>query len=321
MYVPSVAHGIHQENLKRNNDMSKQQGKDEESRDHEVHFPTDHQQIPLKGIGIGNGLIDVQTQAPAVIDWGYWHGLIDIATRDYLQALWDQCYQSAIHDDINKPQQQTPPPPFFNPFTTGDDCGFLDAVLVSAGDGLLPDRLDMAPNMYDATTWDTYPAVGGHGVIHSFYNNPKVQELLHAPVGTEWHGCQIHNDRRQRRRRLKLLDHDRPLSMLPYLAELMDEGNVKVLIYNGDLDISVNAQGSEAALNRMQWSHADQWYHSNRSLWIVHNDDDDDDEKDLASPMVAGYVKQVDRLHFVIVRNSGHMVSTDIPYRTVLDAR
>ena len=293
MYVPSIAHGMYQENLKRMGEK-------------------DYIPIPLQGIGIGNGWLDVQTQGPAVVDFAYWHGMIDVATRDYFHQEWQQCYyKSALQDDPLHPRPQPEP---FHSFTTSDECGIQDAVLVAAGDGIFP---DLAPNTFDVTSWDTYPVItaGESATIEHFYNNPKVQKALHVPVGPKWHGCQVpdpetvpddKDNHHRALRRLKMLDHDRPLSMLPYLSELLDSAKIRVLIYNADLDLSVSAQGSEAALNRMEWSQGgDEWLYANRSLWVPAHGD--------YESQVAGYAKEVGNLSFVIVRNSGHLVPYNSP--------
>jgi hypothetical protein len=56
------------------------------------------------------------------------------------------------------------------------------------------------------------------------------------------------------RRHLLLLDDDRPISMAPYIANLLDDAGIQVLVYNGDRDMSTCVQGSEVFLNEMEWS-------------------------------------------------------------------
>jgi hypothetical protein len=141
-----------------------------------------------------------------------------------------------------------------------------------------------------------------HNTFIEFYNNPKVKEALHAPMDdTYWLGC-IPGAGRRLEEALPgqiLLANDVPESTVPYVAELLDDG-IKVLVYNGDRDLSVNAQGSEKLLDAMGWSGADGWSKARRSLWMV-------DDK------VAGYAKSYANLDFVIVSNSGHMVPNNVP--------
>lgn len=129
------------------------------------------------------------------------------------------------------------------------------------------------------------------------------------------------------------LEQDRPISVVPYIAELLDEAKIQVLIYSGDRDLSTNAQGSEMLLHSMEWSgtlymrvvsselddcccfacllciHAHtvylclgqhEWATAKRALWVT------DDEP-------AGYTKAYKGLDFVVVYNSGHLVPYNQP--------
>jgi hypothetical protein len=149
-----------------------------------------------------------------------------------------------------------------------------------------------------------------------FFNDPRVREKLNLPkeLDKDWAGCMPGAGRRHRRRRLStnddvllpgqvLLKDDRPISMAPYIAELLDKAKIQVLIYNGDRDLSTCAQGSEQMLNGMDWSGHDDWldpkaYH--RALWMV------DDYP-------AGWSKRVKNLDFLVVYNSGHLVPYNVP--------
>ena len=77
MYVPSIAHQIYLENLKDDAPL----------------------QINLAGIGLGNGLIDVTQQTEPMIDYAYYHGLIDSAQRKNIQLEWERCYTEGHEED------------------------------------------------------------------------------------------------------------------------------------------------------------------------------------------------------------------------------
>jgi len=121
----------------------------------------------------------------------------------------------------------------------------------------------------------------------------------------KWLGC-IPGAGRRRRLVADLLAQDEPVSTLPYIAELLD-GGVRVLIYNGDRDLSTCSQGSEMLLDSMQWKGKDGWVSGTRGLWTV------DDDKEMA-----GYSKEYENLSFVVVYNSGHLVPFNQP-RAALD--
>lgn len=293
MYVPAIAHGIHHD--------------------------TSEEKINLKGIGLGNGWIDVEIQGPAVIDYAWWHGMIDRNQRDVFLQEWETCLASSpINDDKEEAESISISEPY-HIFTTPDECGIAGAILQAAGQNLWKGKLE--PNTYDVTTWDTYPVIQDSNTttFQLFYNNIDVQNALHAP-NQVWQGCipgegrrrRLKHIGRRRRRQLQpeippigslMLDHDRPFSMLGYIAELLDETDVRVLIYNADLDMSVCAQGTENSLNAMQWSGAEAWTTQERGVWTTPTQID----------KVAGYAKEVKGLTFLVVRNSGHMVPYNQP--------
>lgn len=279
MYVPSIAHYIFKAN-------SKKRGSSSADR-----------RINLAGIALGNGWIEARTQGPAVIDYAWWHGMIDSNTRSLLHEQWELCVEDS--DELD---------PTFHEFTIPDECGIMGEVLRAAGAGLLNDR---DPNTYDVTTFDTYPVIDidpNHPTtINTFFNDARVKEALHAPRDILWRGCVEGSGRRRLlgRRGLLMLDHDRPESTAPYLATLMDEGNVRVLVYNGDRDLSTNSAGTEQVLDRMtEWSQNRAWKTgaAPRGLWTVPKDTE-----------VAGWSKELQRLTFLVVYNSGHMVPYNRP--------
>lgn len=119
MYVPSIARTIYLEN--------KQLPQKDE--------------MPLKGIALGNGWIDASVQGPAVIDYAWWHGLIDFPTKQTLHQEFEQCFKQRVVKDTR-----------LHHFTTPDECGIMEAVQVAAGMGVTS-KLS-GPNIYDVTTWD-----------------------------------------------------------------------------------------------------------------------------------------------------------------------
>jgi len=155
------------------------------------------------------------------------------------------------------------------------------------------------------TTWDTYDVLLGlNNSVAFFFNDPRVKKKLHAPENTLWRGCIPGAGRRRRRRRRLhqdqrslMLEQDRPESAAPYIAELLDEAGIRVLVYNGDRDLSTCAQGSEMYLNEMDWSGAkDGWKDAERGLWVIEADTPEERR-------LAGYAKEHKGLGFVVVYN------------------
>ena len=242
--------------------------------------------IRLKGVGIGNGLLDSKVQGPIRIDYAYFHGMIDSYTRESLHTLWNECIQNAT-------AMKDP----FHAFDVPDDCGLLSAISDATGANLLPD-LPNGPNIYDVTTWDPYLVLKGNNSISRFYNNPAVKRKLHAPLDTYWQGC-VPGAGRRRRLESSYLIHDGPISVVPYIAKLLN-GGIRVLLYGGDRDMACNVIGTDKLLNGMKWKGADQWYSTRRGLWTYEG-------------KPAGYIKALDNLQFLVLYNSGHLAPYNIP--------
>ena len=94
------------------------------------------------------------------------------------------------------------------------------------------------------------------------------------------------------------MQEDRPFSVVPYLADLLDAG-IPVVVYNGDRDMTTNMVGTELLLNQMEWGGKEGWLDAPRGLWKV-------DE------YPAGWAKEYNGLSFVVVYNSGHMVRSQL---------
>jgi carboxypeptidase C (cathepsin A) len=334
-YIPSVARQIYLNNKEKTKNLD----------------GSPRIKVNLSGMAIGNGKIDALTQDPAVIDYAYWHDLIDGATARYLKAEWEHCMKNLEHGVVSFSDKPEPKP--FHPFTIRDDCGVFDAVINAAGSGALTGLLEGGPNIYEYSTWDGYAAAdGADGTVSKFYNNPKVQQALNVPLHRraphhKWQGCipevdpsvaattasssEEDNDKKRRRRlghheeqydtiaddeahhgrrRLNFMANDTPWSVTPYIAQLLDEAGIDVLIYSGDRDIICCTQGSEESLRLMDWSgtrespasstapvtpYYNAWTASPRGLWLY-------DE------YPAGYVKSYKNLSLVTVYNAGHMV-------------
>jgi hypothetical protein len=98
-----------------------------------------------------------------------------------------------------------------------------------------------------------------------------------------WHGCAGGNGRRRRRRgrrslqggigddlfhRKLYLDNDRPIDVVPYVADLLD-ADIPVLVYNGDRDMTTGGTGSEMLLNGMDWKGKNEWLDATRGVWMA----------------------------------------------------
>ena len=149
------------------------------------------------------------------------------------------------------------------------------------------------------------------GTISSFFNDPDVRNSLNAPSLDEdpyWSGCVPGAGRRRRLKRdLLVLENDRPLSVVPFIAELLDDAHLDILMYNGDLDLAVTAQGTELSLASMEWSGAEGWMDPNATKW----------HQWIVDGEQSGHMKTFKNLQFLIVYNSGHFVPVNQARRSL----
>ena len=93
------------------------------------------------------------------------------------------------------------------------------------------------------------------------------------------------------------MSHDHPISSVPAIANIMQ--HIRVLMYNGALDLSCNHLGATHALEMTTWN-GQPWTDANRGL-MVHNQD------------VFGQYYALQNLSFLVIRDAGHFVPTDQP--------
>jgi hypothetical protein len=314
-YIPSVARGIHRNNVANAPNID----------------GSERVRVPLSGIAIGNGKIDAITQSRSIPDWAYWHGLIDAGTRDYYAAEFDRCVRNLLGSPGASHYGPGVEPAPFHSFTLRSDCGIFDSMIEAAGSGALGGTtLDSGPNIYDYSTWDAYEAGdGAGGTVSKFFNHPGVQEALNVPHhrrgggggdaggGHVWEGCIPEvdadwvGDGPDAVGSPNFMDGDGPWDVTPYIADLLDEARIDVLIYSGDRDMICNTQGSDAALSNMEWSGTkdpalssasvvatktrNAWTEADRGLWLYDG-------------YPAGYTKSYKNLNLLTVYNAGHMV-------------
>lgn len=79
--------------------------------------------------------------------------------------------------------------------------------------------------------------------------------------------------------------------------------NYPTLLYNGQLDIICPPYFTENLLNKLDWKYSDKFYKADRKIWRLKDEPQN----------VAGFIKQVEKFQFAIVKRAGHMVPWDEP--------
>jgi len=156
------------------------------------------------------------------------------------------------------------------------------------------------------------------GVYHRFFNDPKIQEILHVRgynlpginfvpeksdsaqksaahnyfIPQHWVVCnnRINDD----------MNYDRPASNVPALQHLAK--HIRVLLYSGEFDLNCNTLGTLHTLEANTWL-GRQWSEAKRGLWKFNGD-------------VSGEYFSIgdnEEFAFLIVRKSGHMLPMDVP--------
>lgn len=126
-------------------------------------------------------------------------------------------------------------------------------------------------------------APSAFGNYARFLSQPSVAKAIH--VGS--HGlqsgmpCEMH------------LLSDFMVSLKPQFATLLD--NVKVLIYNGQLDIIIGAPLTEAFLPTVQWSGQSAYQSAERVVW----------KQNATAMQVSGYARSVKSFTQVVVGGAG----------------
>lgn len=132
---------------------------------------------------------------------------------------------------------------------------------------------------------DTPPCVD-EGYVTRWINQPEVKAALHiVPESADWDICSA-----------PVSDGYTTLytDLSPQILELVD-ANLRILIYNGDVDMACNFLG-------------DQWFVDSLGLQLV-----SDYQKWHYNGQVAGFVKVFKGLTFKTVKGSGHLVPQDKP--------
>ena len=75
------------------------------------------------------------------------------------------------------------------------------------------------------------------------------------------------------------------------------DSNIYGLVYNGDTDLACNFLGDEWFVDDLGYTQTNEYRE-----WFVNS------TQDYNAPQVAGWTKNYDRISFVTVRGSGHMV-------------
>ena len=258
--------------------------------------------IPLHGVLIGNGAIDPQ-QDLSHAAYGYYHGLIPLGAKLAIENHSSVCNGRTPGSDDRKDTLGVTKDAHNSVDILGNiyncDTSMMVQVLLAAGQ----------PNEYNTATFVGYDALmEPTGPFHTFFNDVDVQQALHvidketttssSSQARVWAVCSdiVATD----------MVHDHPISSVHALQFLSER--TRVLLYSGENDLNCNFLGTQRVLESHKWRGGQSWKSAQRSLY--HGID----PTGVGKIEVKGEYFTIDeKMSFLIIRNSGHLVPMDQP--------
>lgn len=65
------------------------------------------------------------------------------------------------------------------------------------------------------------------------------------------------------------------VSKKPWLNDILERGEIEVLVYNGNLDVIVHVMGTNKVVKSLSWARKEQFEASTRKIFWVWNEDDE----------------------------------------------
>ena len=249
--------------------------------------------IKLSGAAIGNGWMDPYHQYSAA-GAAYGHGLIGAAQRNALDSSEKEC-QAQLNNGNYR----------------ANVCfGLLDDVVdesfgkssqykVSQYDIRFQESKN-APRIFPPGHRILEAYLGGsqsdEGVMTSSYK--EVLAAIHATPSRD--AGQVYQECTDPP--YTALAHQDGLGVMNDVKYLLEAG-IRLLFFNGMMDLICNHVGNEILVDKMEWSHQEDYVLAKRSAWM----------SSLAGNTLAGYMKEYKNLSFLKLRDSGHMAPLDQP--------
>ncbi|KAG6532913.1 hypothetical protein ZIOFF_006772 [Zingiber officinale] len=234
--------------------------------------------INLKGIAIGNGVINYETDSKGMFDYFWTHALIADET---IHAIHKFCNFS--------------PEAFQQPLecqrAVGEVIGVLDDLdlyniyaPLCFSSGVTPTPKPPSIENFDPCT---------PNYVEAYLNSPEVQKALHANVtklNYTWSACS------------EVIPNwsDSPFTMLPIIKELLSN-KLRILKYSGDVDGNVPVTSTRYSLNELGLAVKSPW-----RAWMLNNE------------VGGYTLVYEHNLTFATVRGAGHEVPSYQPARALL---
>ncbi|CAA6671357.1 unnamed protein product [Spirodela intermedia] len=219
--------------------------------------------INLAGVAIGNGLTHPVAQVATHADSAFFSGLINEPQKTHLEKLQSEAVSLTVAEK----------------WAAAHDA--RKEVLK-----YLQDSTGLA-TLYDLTKKKPYPT----DLVGIFLAQEHVKAALGVAEGATWEECSgvvaeaFHEDVMK--------------SAKAAVEGLLQQGKVKVLLYQGLFDLRDGVLSTEAWLKKTQWAELRSFLAAERRVWRVAGGD------------LAGYVQKYGTLSHVVVAGAGHLVPAD----------
>ncbi|RWR97994.1 Peptidase S10 [Cinnamomum micranthum f. kanehirae] len=248
--------------------------------------------INLKGIMVGNGLMDDETDLKGMIDYAWGHAVISDRLYYTIKTNCDFAKENQTMDCQRALGQ------YYSLYNIIDMYSLYAPRCVSGSSTVKSitnphkeapkfitkiELLRRLPAGYDPCLQEYATA---------YFNRPDVQEALHANVtkiSRPWSLCS---------NEVNIAWMDSQTSVLPIIKKLVD-GHLRVWIFSGDTDGRVPVTSTRYTLNKLGLNTTEEW-----ATWYSHKE-------------VGGWTIIYEGLTFVTVRGAGHQVPTFAPKRSL----
>ncbi|XP_054706314.1 lysosomal protective protein-like [Uloborus diversus] len=253
--------------------------------------------INFKGFAIGNGYLDVRNLTNSIVFFAYYHGLVENELWGRLSKFCcggyssqDKCnFDSPASSDCSEAVSEVTDivdGSGLNIYNLYSDCA-QSSEKVSRYSTDKRNLLRMLPKSENLRKVKDDPPCIDSSNLRKYLNQMSVRQALHIPSKVQdWEICSTDVEIGYKR----LYD-----TMRPQVLELIGSGKLRGLIYNGDVDMACNFLGDEWFANNLGLKVKQKY-----QIWKFNN-------------QVAGFVKYYDKLSFLTIRGSGHMVPQDKP--------
>ncbi|GLJ12297.1 hypothetical protein SUGI_0188230 [Cryptomeria japonica] len=239
--------------------------------------------INLKGIMVGNGIMNAETDGRGMDDHVWTHALISDQTYEALKTYCNYSTEAPVSPLCDRFENKT-----------AEEIGYIQDTDIYA-----PVCMQSSSSPHNLTTHSesNHASNGydpcGEKYLYSYLNNPDVQSAFHANITTlpyPWDFCSdiVSPDTWK----------DSPWSMLPIYNNLIANG-LQILIFSGDVDIVVPVTSTRYSINALKLPIESPWH-----PWMSDGE-------------VGGYSVVYKGLTFATVRGAGHQVPTFQPARAL----